>query len=159
MTLKKGSFRMVHRSWWRGCRANRIRGNPLLVLLAVETGPWGEGHYTGCFRLGIYDIADYTGLTEAEVSKSIAFLERIGVIVFDRDRQVVYVKGMLARQSPNFATNGNNVLQGIVNHIDRMPEGSPAVSAFIEAQRNEPELYELLQGYPQGNSEGDIEKT
>lgn len=146
MALKNGSFRMLHRNHWRSFRKNKIRRETLLALIAIETGPWGEGHYTGCFQLGIYDIMDYTGLTEKEVSHAIDILERHGGIVFDRERHVMYVHGMLERQCPNYAANGNNIIQGIANHIERMPEGSRAVAAFINAQSNVPELFELLEG-------------
>ncbi len=156
MKLKKGSFRMVHRNFWRWCRASKIRGNTLLILLAIETGPWGAGQYTGCFRLGIYDLMDFTGLNHAEVSRAVDSLERCGAIVFDKDRQAVYVHGMLERQCPNFASS-ENTLQGIVNHIERMPEDSRAISAFIEAQSNVPELFELFEGYPPGGLREDLD--
>lgn len=158
MALKKGSFRMMHRNQWRWCRANKIRGNTLLVLLAIETGPWGAGQYTGLFHLAIYDISDYTGLTEKEVDRAIDQLERPGVIVYDRRQQVVFVRGMLPRQSPSFASSENN-LQGVSNHVERMPEGSLAVLEFIKAQVNIPELYELLEGYLEGEAEGEGKGT
>lgn len=149
---------MMHRNQWRWCRANKIRGNTLLVLLAIETGPWGAGQYTGLFHLAIYDIADYTGLTEKEVDRAIDQLERLGVIVYDRRQQVIFVRGMLPRQSPSFASSENN-LQGVSNHVERMPEGSLAVLEFIKAQVNIPELYELLEGYLEGEGEGEGKGT
>jgi hypothetical protein len=97
-------------------------------------------------------------LSEIEVLDAIAALERIGVIVYDRKKQIVFVRGMLARQSPSFAASGNNLL-GVSNHIERLPEGSPAIRAFIESQRNVPELFELLEGYLEGESEGYLEQT
>ena len=158
MKLKKGSFRMVRRNWWRWCRTKKIRGNKLLVLLALETGPWGAGQYTGLYHISVTDIADFTGLEEKEVSRAFKSLERIGAIIYDRKKQIVFVRGMLERQSPSFASSENNLL-GVVNHVERMPEGSPAVEEFIKAQQNIPELYELLEGYIEGESEGYSEKT
>jgi hypothetical protein len=149
---------MLHRNWWRWCRSKKIRGNKLLVLLAIEAGPWGAGQYTGLFYISPADIADFTGLDDREVSRTIKLLERMDVIVYDRRKQIVFVRGMLERQSPSFASSENN-LQGVSNHVERMPEGSPAVEEFIKAQNNTPELYELLEGYLEGESEGYSEQT
>jgi hypothetical protein len=122
--------------------------------LALEAGPWGAGQYTGLFRISIEDITSYTGLQEKEVGQAIDSLERLGAIVYDKKYQVVYVTGMLTRQSPSFASSENN-LQGIANHVERMPEGSRAVQEFIKAQGNIPELFELLEGYLEGEPEGE----
>jgi len=154
MALKKGSFRMLHRDWWRLCRVRKIRRDTLLVLLALEAGPWGAGQYTGLFRISIEDITSYTGLQEKEVGQAIDSLERLGAIVYDKKYQVLYVTGMLERQSPSFASSENN-LQGIANHVERMPGGSRAVQEFIKAQSNIPKLFELLEGYLEGESEGE----
>ena len=146
MKLKKGSFRMLHRQWWRACRANKIQREALLVLLALEAGPWGAGQYTGLYHISPSDISNYTGLTDKEVAHALNTLERRNAIAYDRAMRVVFVKGMLARQSPNFASTEKNLL-GVSNHVERMPEDSPAVREFVTAQRNVPELFELLEAY------------
>jgi hypothetical protein len=147
---------MFHRNWWRWARANKIRRETLLVLLALEGGPWGSGHHTGLFHISVGEIAEYTGLNIKEVLQSIRTLERINHVVYDVDYQVVFVRGMLSRQCPNF-NSSENTLQGVANHVFRMPETSRATREFIISQRNEPELYELLEGYIEGDPEGDTE--
>ena len=149
---------MLHRGWWRMCRKFRIRGNNLLVYLFLEAGPGGAGQYTGLYTVSIGDISDYTGLSDKDVERSIAELQRTKHIVYDPRKQVVFVIGMLARQSPNYSSSENSI-QGVVNHVMRMPEGSIAVESFIKSQINNPELYDLLEWYLEGDEEGDIEQT
>jgi len=145
--LKKGTFRMLHRNWWRYCRNQRIKGNELLVLLCLEAGPFGQGHYSGLFDAPISMISNYTGLTPTEISKSLAKLEKRGEIVYDREYQIVYVRGMLERQSPNWDSS-DNTINGVYYHVERFPEDSIAVLKFIESKRNHAELGDLLEGYP-----------
>jgi hypothetical protein len=152
MSWKKGSFRTIHRNHWRHFRSNKIRGNVLLVALFLETGPGGAGMYTGLYYCALADISDYTGLKIKEVGQAIEYLECRGDVVYDRDYGLVFVRGMMQRQSTNYASTENN-LQGVMHHVERMPEGSRAVQEFINAQSNVPELFELLEPYLEAESE------
>ena len=155
--LKKGTFRLVHRTVWEDL-ATFGKGNhrEVVVLLYLETGP--HSNYTGLFQAPVVDIARYTCLTVAEVHKAIENLLRLGWIVYDGDRQMVFVKGMLQRQLGTKTPNEDN-LKGVIFHVERMPEESPAVEAFITANREIPEiedLFEVMYGpeVPGGVTEG-----
>ena len=140
-THKKGSFRPIHRTVWEmfpklGMDAHR----EAIVYLYLESGP--HSHYTGIFTAPVVDIAKYTCMTSAEVIQAIDILSRRGLIVYDKERQMVFVKGMPQRQLGTATPNEDNV-KGIVYHVERMPEESPAVEAFRTANSDLPETDEL----------------
>lgn len=145
--LKKGSFRLVHRNVWENL-AKFGKGNyrEALAFLYLETGP--HSNYTGLFQAPLVDIAKYTSMTNAETVQAIGNLSRAGWIVYDQDRQMVFVKGMLQRQLGTSTPNEDNT-KGVLYHVERMPEESPAVESFITANREMPEideLYEIMYG-------------
>jgi len=145
--LKKGSFRLVHRTVWEEL-AKFGKGNhrEALVFLYLETGP--HSNYTGLFQAPLVDIAKYTCLTVAEVLQVVDALSRGSWIVYDKDRQMVFVKGMLQRQLGTSTPNEDNT-KGVIYHVERMPEESPAVEAFISANREISkidDLYEVMYG-------------
>lgn len=150
---------MLHRNWWRKCRSRKIRGDILLVYVFLEAGPGGAGQYTGLYRVSVDEISDYTGLSNKAVETCLQLLEKSNQIVYDYRKQVVFVQDMLDTQSPNFGSSENS-LQGVAHHVERMPEGSKAVLAFIKhSEENYPELFELIEGYLEGYEDGDIEQT
>jgi hypothetical protein len=152
--LKKGSFRLVHRNIWEAL-AKFGKGNhrEAIVFLYLETGP--HSNYTGLFQAPLIDIAKYTCLTIAEVLQAIDNLSRWGWIVYDKDRQMVFVKGMLFRQLGTTTPNEDN-LKGVIFHVERMPEESPAVEAFISANREIPEIDELFKAMYGGVNPGGV---
>ena len=114
------------------------RHKEALVFLYFETGPVTT--WTGLFPAPIVDIAKFTCLTVREVLDAINTLSGWGLIVYDHDRQLVCVKGLLLRQA-RYRPNEDQVT-GIVRHVEEMPEDSPAVIAFIKEHLDTPELAE-----------------
>ena len=123
------------------------------VFLYLETGP--HSNYTGLFQAPIVDIAKYTRLTDTEVIRAIDRLSEWGWIVYDKDRQMVFVKGMLQRQLGTSTPNADNT-KGIVYHVERMPEESPAVEAFISANREISEIEDLQKVMYGGDDPGGV---
>ena len=145
---KKGSFRIAHRSVWEMFTKFGKDTHPeAIVYLYLETGP--HSIYTGLFQAPIVDISKYTCLTVPEVVQAIDNLSRWGLIVYDNDRQMVFVKGMLQRQLGTSTPNADNT-KGVFYHVERMPEGSSAVEAFISANREIPEIRGSLQSDVRG---------
>lgn len=141
--LKKGSFRLVHRNLWEAfAKFGKGHHREAFVFLYLETGP--HSNYTGLFQAPLVDIARYTSMTNAEVIDAIDNLSRWGWIVYDKDRQMVFVPGMLQRQLGTKTPNEDN-LKGVIFHVERLPEESPAVEAFISANRGIPEIDDLFE--------------
>ena len=147
--FKKGTFRLTHRDVWEALsKLGEGKHREAIVFLYLETGP--HSNYTGLFQAPLVDIARYTSLTKREVLGAIGNLSRLGLIVYDKGRQLVFVKGMLQRQLGTSTLNEDNT-KGVVYHVERMPEESPAVQSFVSSNREIPEmdgLYEEM--YPGG---------
>ncbi|MHB8939865.1 MAG: hypothetical protein ACYC7K_00465 [Desulfobacteria bacterium] len=125
--MAKGKFRIVDKSVWATCKALPAgHHREALVFLYFESGP--TAHWTGLYPAPIVDISEHTRLTVEDVRAAIANLERWKVIVYDKERQLVCVRGMPERQlqgGPNAAHR-----KGIDRHLEAFAPGSPAVEAF-----------------------------
>ena len=135
-------FRAVYKSAWQTAKAlhkdhhHREAG----VLVYLESAP--EGNFAGVFYVAVGEIARATGLDAMEVQIAITNLKKMGLIVYDFDRRIAYVKGLLIRQlggRPNVKH-----VKGVINILDGLPEESPAVQAFINEHLKTPELAEAL---------------
>jgi hypothetical protein len=125
--MAKGKFRIVDKSIWAACKAFPAgHHREALVWLYFESGP--TAHWTGLYPAPIVDIAEHTRLTVEEVRAAIANLERWGVIVYDKERQLVCVKGMVRRQLQGGPNQKHQ--EGIDRHLEAFAEDSPAVAAF-----------------------------
>lgn len=130
MAAKKVNYRTVHKSVWDACKAFPTgHYREALALIYLESGPLA--HWTGLYPAATVDIAEHTRLTVQEVEAAIVNLERWGLIVYDHDRQLVYVKGMLVRQLKGDPNECHQV--GINRHLEAFADCSPAVSAFNAA--------------------------
>lgn len=135
--MAKGRFRVVEKSVWADCRAFPEGGyREVLVFLYFESGP--VAHWTGLYPAPIVDIAEHTRLNVEDVRAAIVNLERWGVIVYDKERQLVCVKGMLGRQLQGGPNEKHQ--RGMARHIEAFAGSSPAAEAFNTA-------------YPQGVSD------
>ena len=153
-THKKGSFRLVHRNVWETVsKFGEGYHREALVIMYLETGP--HSNYTGLFHASIVDISNYTCLTVQEVLQAIDNLSGWGLIVYDKDRQMVFVKGMLQRQLGTSTPNADN-MKGVFYHIERMPEESLAVEAFISANRELPKIEDLYRVMYGGDDPGGV---
>ncbi len=146
--MKEKPFRVASKTVWDaikvfpgGCHRDA------LVFLYFETGP--VTNWTGLYSAPPVDIAEYTRLTVEEVKASITNLERWGVIVYDHDRQLVFVSGLLNRQmrkAPN-----KSQAKGICRHVKEFAENSPAVIAFVAEHQESPELGEHFRKGKEGS--------
>lgn len=148
---KKGTYRILLTSVWNMFRKTSATPADRLVFMYLEAGP--RSHYTGLFQVHLVDIAEYTGLSDKEVLQALEKLARWELIVYDPSRQLVFVKGMLQRQLGTSTPNENNVT-GIVYYVERMAEDSPAVTSFLEANREIPAINDLLECVPGGDPLG-----
>jgi hypothetical protein len=142
--FKKGTYRVVHNGVYAMFDKLDLSVEERLIFLYVETAP--ASNYTGLYYLSPCDISRATRIPRKIVDATMVSLSGRGLIVHDADRQLIFVHGMMARQNSSFADTEDN-RTGIMYHVERMPEDSPAVDAFIEAQREVPDLYELLEAY------------
>ncbi len=142
--FKKGTYRVVHNGVYAMFDKLDLSIEERLIFMYVETAP--ASNYTGLYYLSPHDISRATRIPRKIVDDTMVSLSRRGLIVHDTERQLIFVRGMMARQNSSFADTEDN-RTGIMYHVERMPEDSPAVDAFIEAQRDVPELYELLEAY------------
>jgi|GEM_PF-2853359 len=143
---KRGSYRILETAVWNTFRRTSASPADRLVFMYLEAGP--PSHYTGLFQVHLVDVAEYTGLSQKEVLQSLDKLSEWGLIVYDPSRQLIFVRGMLQRQLGTSTPNENNVA-GIVYYVERMAAESPAVEAFISANRKIPEFEAILEGpYP-----------
>lgn len=144
----KGSFRTLHRTVWEMfLKLGGISLRERMVFLYFEGGPFT--HWSGLFAASIVDIVRFTGLDDKEVHQAIVNLSRLGMIVFDFDRQMVFVKGLLIRQL-GYSPNEKQAL-GIVRHVEELPGDSPAVRGFVREHKDTPELSEHFEGLYDGD--------
>jgi hypothetical protein len=103
-----------------------------------------------------------------EVQLAIMNLNEWGYIVYDFDRRVVFVKGLLFRQA-KFKPNWKQAT-GIIRHLEKFSENSAALQAFFFEHAGTPSLARLFpkpktlelantsskkgEGYPIGVSDG-----
>jgi hypothetical protein len=143
MKFKAGSFRLLHGGIYKMLSTTLApeQHREHRVFLYLEAGP--NSHYSGLFHAFPADIAKYTLVPVREVPGVLRNLERIGLIVFDEDRQLVHVRGMLKRQLGTQTLNDDNAA-GIVHYTERMPDDSSAVLSFMEENRDISEFNEIL---------------
>ncbi len=146
--MQKGQFRIADKSVWDACKDSpEGHFHEALVLLYLETGP--VTNWTGLFAAPPVDIATYTRLPIQGVNAAIKELERRGLIVYDRERQLVYVKGLLLRQMKDIGPTEQQAI-GIFRHVKQYSEASPAVIAFIDEHRETRALAKHLKQNAEG---------
>jgi len=144
--FKPGSFRLLHGGIYKVlAKLPPEQHREHRVYLYLEAGP--NSHYSGLFHAFPADISKYTLVPIKEVPGTLRNLEKMGWIVYDKDRQLVHVCGMLKRQLGATELNEDNQ-KGIVYYIERMPENSPAVLAFLEENREIAEFDAILEDIP-----------
>jgi hypothetical protein len=143
MKFKAGSFRLLHGGVYKMLsKFSPEQHREHRAFIYLEAGP--NSHYSGLFHAFPADISRNTLIPAREVSDVLRNLQRIGLIVFDEDRQLVHVRGMLKRQLGTQTLNDDNAA-GIVYYTERMPEESPAVLSFMEENRDIPEFEAILE--------------
>lgn len=143
MKFKAGSFRLLHSGVYKVLSTfSPEQHREHRVFIYLEAGP--NSHYSGLFHAFPADISKNTLVPIREVPDVLRNLQRIGLIVFDEDRQLVHVRGMLKRQLGTQTLNDDNAA-GIVHYTERMPEESPAVLSFMEENREIPEFDAILE--------------
>ena len=139
----KPGFRVVMRNWWStiatGCTE---RENHILIYLETTN----LAHWTGLYTISPKDISRQTSMPIKDVLPTIDGLCGRSKIVWDGDRQLVYVRGFMLRQLGVDVPNQNQV-EGLVRIIERMPDDSPAVKAFLQDHRHIPEIDELYETF------------
>lgn len=142
---EKPGCRVVRRGWWNtiltlpGC--TQQESHLLVYLETTHLALW-----TGLYPISPKDISRHTCMPVEEVLAAIDGVCRRGLIVYDGDRQLVYVRGLMLRQLGVDMPNKNQI-EGLVRIIERMEEDSCAVRAFIEDHLEIPEIGELYRSF------------
>ena len=135
--MKRDKFRVVREAVWETLKKfPKGHHKEAIVLLYLEAGPTTD--WTGLFSAPAVDIAYATGLDAVEVELAITNLNKWGHIVYDFDRRLVFVKGLLFRQA-KFRPNYKQAI-GIIRHVGNFSEISPATKAFFSEHSRTPSL-------------------
>jgi hypothetical protein len=141
--FKAGTFRLLHGGVYKVLATfapEEHREHRAFTYL--EAGP--NSHYSGLFFAFPADISKYTLVPIKEVPGVLRNLEKKkGLIVFDEERWLVHVKGMLKRQLGTQTLNDDNAA-GIVHYTERMPDDSRALISFMEENCEIEEFAEIL---------------
>lgn len=134
-------FRIARKSVWDTCKELPAGAFHLaFVLHFFETGPMVN--WSGLYLAPPVDIAIFTRLPIEAVNAAIDGLERRELITYDKARQLVYVKGLLARQMPRRLSE--NQARGLVRRVKEFADDSPAVKAFLREHMETPGLAAYL---------------
>ena len=121
-------YRSSTARFWAGIKGKNLTKEALILALYVEL--YHSAHFTGLYHLAVVDIQLNTGLTEGEIRGAMEELEREGIAIFDRQRTIVFVPGMMLRQLGAEKKINAKQQKGVVRHLEGFSPESPPVLAF-----------------------------
>lgn len=117
-------YSKIASTFWTGVTGRALRGDApaQVVAMYLLTNP----HST---MIGVYTcppmyIAHETGLTITQAEQSLVRLEELGFCLFDRDRDLIWVREMARFQVGDTLSPGDRRVKNVASHFAKIPAGA-----------------------------------
>lgn len=107
------AYKIIHEQFWTDPKIKNLSLEHKFLFLYLITNP--HSHSTGIYYLQKKVIALDTGIDRG-IDRGIKELSERGLISYDNDIEIIFIKNMLRHQSANQIYNDNQI-KGIVKHL------------------------------------------
>ncbi len=118
-------YRTIAASFWTDPKVKGMNPVERLVVLYLITNP--HTHVSGIYALNLGYASLDLGLKEREVKSALDTLSRLGIALYDQDKDIVWVRNMFAYQG-----RGEKNAKSAAYHIREDLHGSYLGDLFIE---------------------------
>lgn len=105
-------YRVIDSKLWTDGKVKKLRFETKAFFIYLITCP--ESHSSGIFYLAIPTMTHHTGLSTKEVNKHLRLLQSSGMVVYDYDNDMVWVKNMLR----HFQGKSKQYLKSVGKHLN-----------------------------------------